>query len=59
MPKKLERKLKKQARKKFGTTKSKRARTYIYGTMMKMGWRPRRRKTRRRRKRRRKKKRRS
>jgi len=46
MPKRLERKLKKQARKKFGTTKSRRARRYIYGTMIKLGWRPRKRRKR-------------
>jgi hypothetical protein len=40
MPKELEKKLKKQAKKKFGTTKSERARKYIYGTMRKTGWVP-------------------
>jgi hypothetical protein len=40
MPIKLERKLKKKAKKLFGSTKSKRARKYIYGTMRKTGWRP-------------------
>jgi hypothetical protein len=35
MPKKLKRKLKKQAKKKFGTAKSKRAKRYIYGTLNK------------------------
>jgi hypothetical protein len=40
MPKKMERKLKSEARKKFGTTKSKRAAAYIYGTMRKTGWKP-------------------
>jgi hypothetical protein len=40
MPKKLEKKLKKQALKKFGSTKSKRARKYIYGTLRKTGWSP-------------------
>jgi len=44
MPKKLEEKLKREARKKFGTTKSKRARAYIYGTLRKTGWKPKRRK---------------
>jgi len=44
MPKKLEEKLKRQARKKFGSTTSKRARKYIYGTLRKTGWRPTRRK---------------
>jgi hypothetical protein len=38
MPAKLERKLKAEARKKFGSTTSERARRYIYGTMKKMGW---------------------
>ena len=42
MPKKLERKLKKRAREKFGSIKSKRARAYIYGTMRKTGWKPKR-----------------
>lgn len=42
MPKKLERKLKRQARKKFGSTTSKRARKYIYGTLRKTGWKPKR-----------------
>ena len=38
MPKKLEAKLKRQARKKgFG---KKRAGAYVYGTMRKMGWKP-------------------
>jgi len=38
MPKKLERKLKKQARKKgFG---KKRANAYVYGTLRKTGWKP-------------------
>ena len=40
MPKKMEAALKKAARKKFGSTKSKRARKYIYGTMRKTGWVP-------------------
>lgn len=40
MPKALERKLKAKARKMFGSTKSKRARKYIYGTMRKTGWKP-------------------
>lgn len=38
MPKKLEQKLKKEARKKFGTSKSKRANAYVYGTLRKTGW---------------------
>lgn len=37
----MEEKLKKEARKKFGTIKSERARRYIYGTMQKKtSWRP-------------------
>ena len=40
MPKAMERKLKKQAQKKFGSTTGKRARKYIYGTMRKTGWTP-------------------
>jgi len=40
MPKKLERELKKEAKKKFGSTTSERARKYIYGTMRKTGWIP-------------------
>jgi len=38
MPKKLERKLKKEAKKK-GLT-GKRADRYVYGTMRKLGWKP-------------------
>ncbi|QGH72315.1 MAG: hypothetical protein [Podoviridae sp. ctg2L5] len=42
MPKALERRLKKQAKKKgFG---KKRTAAYVYGTMRKMGWKPKRRK---------------
>jgi hypothetical protein len=40
MPKELESKLKKQARKKFRSTTSEKARKYIYGTMRKTGWTP-------------------
>lgn len=40
MPKAMERKLKANARKKFGSTTSTRARKYIYGTMRKTGWKP-------------------
>ena len=36
MPKKLHEKLKREARKKFGTTTSVRAKRYIYGTMNKV-----------------------
>jgi hypothetical protein len=36
MPRKLELKLKKEAFKKFGTTKSKPAERYIYGTLYKI-----------------------
>ena len=42
MPRAMERKLKSKARKKFGSTKSKRARKYIYGPMRKTGWKPKR-----------------
>ena len=41
----MEKKLKAAAKKKFGSTTSERARNYIYGTMRKTGWRPKRRKT--------------
>ena len=40
MPKALEKKLKKQAKKKFHSTTSKRAEAYIFGTMRKTGWTP-------------------
>jgi hypothetical protein len=40
MPKKLEKKLKSTARKKFGSTTTSRAKRYIYGTMRKTGWKP-------------------
>jgi len=40
MPLELERKLKKQALKRFGSTKSKKASAYIFGTMRKTGWKP-------------------
>jgi len=40
MPKEMERKLKIQARKRFGSTTSERARKFIYGTMRKTGWKP-------------------
>jgi len=40
MPKVMERKLKAKARKKFGSTTSERARKYIYGTMRRTGWKP-------------------
>lgn len=36
MPAELEKKLKKQARKKFGTSTSKRAKKYIYATINKI-----------------------
>ena len=42
MPKKLEMQLKKKAKKLFGSTKSKRANAYIYGTLRKIGWKPKR-----------------
>jgi len=41
MPKKLHEKLKREARKKFGTTTSERAKKYIYGTLRKKtNWKP-------------------
>lgn len=40
MPAELERKLKKEASKKFGSTTSERARSYIYGVLRKTGWKP-------------------
>jgi hypothetical protein len=40
MPEELERKLKAEALKKFGSTTSERARAYIYGAMRKTGWNP-------------------
>jgi len=41
MPKEMERKLKAEAKKKFGSTTSERARKYIYGTMQaKTDWKP-------------------
>jgi len=40
MPKKLEQKLKREAKKKFGTTTSEKARRYIYGSLRKTGWVP-------------------
>lgn len=39
-PKALEEKLKKEAKKKFGSVTSERARKYIYGVMRDTGWRP-------------------
>ena len=40
MPKAMERKLKKEAKKKFGSTTSPKARKYIYGSLRKTGWTP-------------------
>ena len=40
MPKALELKLKKEALKKFHTTKSPKAKAYIFGTLRKTGWIP-------------------
>lgn len=40
MPVALERKLRSEAKKKFGSTTSERARKFIYGTMRKTGWKP-------------------
>jgi len=42
MPKKLERALKKKAKKLFGSSTSKRADKYVFGTLRKTGWRPKR-----------------
>lgn len=42
MPKKLEDTLKKKAKKLFGSSNSKRADKYIYGTLRKTGWKPKR-----------------
>lgn len=42
MPAAMERRLKANARKKFHSTSSKRARKYTYGTMRKTGWKPKR-----------------
>lgn len=38
MPKKIENNLKKQALKKFGSSTSKRADKYVYGTLNKLGY---------------------
>ena len=46
MPKAMERKLKAEARRKFHSTTSARARKYIYGAMRKIGWKPKRKKKR-------------
>ena len=41
MPKALEKKLKSEAKKRFGSTTSERARKYIYGTLQKVtSWKP-------------------
>jgi hypothetical protein len=40
MPKALEDKLRREALKKFGSTKSSVAKAYIYETMRKTGWKP-------------------
>ncbi len=42
MPKRIERRLRKTARRKLaqGTLKTKDVDAYVYGTMKKMGWRP-------------------
>ena len=42
MPKKLEIALKKEAKKRFGSIKSEKARAFIYGTMRRQGWKPKR-----------------
>ena len=40
MPVALEKSLKKEAEKKFGTTLSEKARRYVYGTLRRTGWKP-------------------
>lgn len=40
MPKVLEALLKRKAKKKFGSSSSKRADSYVYGTLRKTGWKP-------------------
>ena len=40
MPVAMERKLKAQAKKKFGSASSERARKYVYGTLRRSGWKP-------------------
>jgi hypothetical protein len=40
MPKKLELKLQKEAKKKFGCLKCPRSNAYVYGTLRKTGWKP-------------------
>lgn len=42
MPKKLEMALKREAKKRFGSVKSEKARAFIYGTMRRQGWKPKR-----------------
>jgi len=42
MPKALENKLKAEAKKKFGSDHTERARAYIYGTLRDTGWKPKR-----------------
>lgn len=44
MPKALENELKRKAKKLFGNSTSNRANAYIYGTLRKTGWKPKRRK---------------
>ena len=40
MPKAMEKALKKEAKKKFGSSDSPRANAYVYGAMRKTGWKP-------------------
>lgn len=40
MPKKLENKLKRVAKKIFGSSTSKKANAYVFGTLRKTGWKP-------------------
>jgi predicted dinucleotide-binding enzyme len=42
MPKKFEKELKKRARKMFASSDSERANAYVYGTLRKSGWKPKR-----------------
>ena len=45
MPKELELALKREARNRFGSVKSRQARAFIYGTMRRQGWKPKQEKT--------------
>lgn len=41
MPKEMERKLRRAAVRKFGSASGKRGRAYVYGSLRKVGWKPR------------------